>query len=165
MRTCTAYGCMKLLVTPSPVKTPILPRRIKGPTTCAKSAPPLFLGRSAYSCLTGHRRGGPQIATRNAWPPRKTKRFESEANGKESIEWHFFRCRDRRHLRSFSLRSQYLFLPFHHSLFSNAALGLRLRANKSKTKERNQIHPASLSTLEAGEGPFPRQLLLERRGL
>ena len=46
-RTCTAYGCMKLLVTPSPVKTPILPRRTKGRTTCAKSAPPLFLGRSA----------------------------------------------------------------------------------------------------------------------
>ena len=115
-----------------------------------QSQPRLYSWGVLHRCQTGGARKSQLVMHGRS----HNKRLESEANGKRRIEGHFFHCRDRRHLRNFSRRSQYLFLPFHHSTLFECGVRL-LRANKSKTKERNQIHSASLSTLEAGEGPFP----------
>ena len=78
---------------------------------CKASQPRLYSWGVLHRCQTGGVRKS-QLAKHGR---SHNKRLESEANGKRSIEWHFFRCRDRRHLRNFSLRSHYLFLPFHHS--------------------------------------------------
>ena len=113
-----------------------------------------ILGAFCVVRLTGAGRGR-QLASRNAWTARK--KYISRVERNENGEWrgekesHFFHCRDRRHLRNFSL--------FILRLFSDAALRTNQR-RKSGTKFIRRRH-----CLRAREkGPFPQLWLAGRRG-
>ena len=138
----------KFLVTPSAVKTSILTR-----TTCV---PPRRRPRF-YSWGVLRSWQGRQVA-RNAWTARKKyiSRVQRIENGEERKRAIFST------VVTGDIAEVSLSLPFHHSpLFGCGA------ANKSKTKERNQIHSASLSSegggIRRGKGPFPQLWLAGRR--
>ena len=112
-----------------------------------------ILGAFCVVRLTGAGRGR-QLASRNAWTARK--KYISRVERNENGEWrgekesHFFHCRDRRHLRNFSL--------FILRLFSDAALRTNQR-RKSGTKFIRRRHCRARE-----KGPFPQLWLAGRRG-